>query len=87
MTIDHDGRMLADALENPVPGAQVDLQQVAAKLRYLADRLDATLKIANDLAESMDAVHVDRLALATRVKMLTVERDAYVGQLRETAPA
>lgn len=87
MTIDHDGRMLADTLEDPASGAQVDLSQVAAKLRYLADRLDATLKIANDLAESMDAVHVDRLALATKVKMLTVERDAYVGQLREAAPA
>lgn len=87
MTIDHDGRMLADELENLASGAQIDLSQVAAKLRYLADRLDATLKIANDLAESMDAVHADRLALANKVKMLTVERDAYVGQLRETSPA
>lgn len=85
--MDHDGRMLADALENPALGAQIDILQVVAKLRYLADRLDATLKIANDLAESMDAVHADRLALATKVNMLTVERDAYVGQLRETSPA
>ena len=85
--MDHDGRMLADALENPVLGAQIDILQVVAKLRYLADRLDTTLKIANDLAESMDVVHADRLALASKVKMLTVERDAYVGQLRETSPA
>src|SRR3990167_7623443 len=48
MTMDHDGRMLADALENPVLGAQIDILQVVAKLRYLADRLDTTLKIAND---------------------------------------
>ncbi len=86
MATEYDGHKLADELEHPNAADQVDLLKVAATLRDLANKLYSALKVANDLSESMDTVHVDRVTLAAMVSKLTVERDTYRAQMVETCP-
>ena len=76
MTTPLDGRQLADELDAPQAYDKVDLIKVASALRSLADKLDMALKVANDLSESMDSVHTDRVTLAEKVRVLTAERNA-----------
>lgn len=68
---------LADALENPASHQTLDLIQVANVVRTLSGRLQQALKAANDLAQSMDSVYTDRVALAAKVQELTAERHLY----------
>jgi len=77
MTLYYDGLKLAEALENPHTSAKLDLPKVASVLRILSERMHQALKAANDLAESMDSVYTDRVALAARVEELTAERHQY----------
>jgi hypothetical protein len=77
MTIFANELQLADALENPASHPTLDLVHVAGVVRMLSERLQQTLKAANDLAASMDSVYTDRVALAAKVEELTAERHLY----------
>lgn len=87
MATEYDGHKLANELEHPHAADGVDLLKVAATLRDLANKLYSALKVANDLSESMDSVHMDRVALAAMVSKLTVERDTYREQMMEACPS
>lgn len=85
MTTPLDGRSLADELDNPQSTRHINLLEISAALRALSDKLEATLKVANDLSESMDSVHTDRVMLADMVKKLTDELEAQKGKTLESA--
>lgn len=80
MTFYVNEQQLAEALENPASHQKLDLIQVANVVRTLSERLQLALKAANDLAESMDSVYTDRVALAAKVEELTAERHLYQAQ-------
>lgn len=87
MTTVYEGRKLAEDLVDPAKAARIDLLKVAETLRSLSDGLDATLKVANDLSQSMDSVHLDRVKLAALVEGLTAERDHYKSLIVTPGPA
>ena len=82
MTVDYDGRRLAAELEQTASGQPIDISRIAHTLCVLADRLEAALKVANDLSQSMDSVHLDRVQLADMVVKLSDERDTYMRQVK-----
>lgn len=83
MTVDYDGRRLAAELVQTAAGQPIDIARVAHTLCVLADRLEAALKAANDLSQSMDSVHLDRVQLADMVSKLSDERDSYKRQVND----
>jgi hypothetical protein len=80
-----DSRLMAAKLESLAPGEHIDLAKVAQLLRSLADSLDATLQVANNISKSMDVVYADRADLAHQVKLLTAEREHYRMLAAETS--